>query len=261
MIAQREVPADQICETVEASAIRNTPIAVTCCLDGTWHNYRSRFLGLRGQELWIEYAAPESGQAIPELLPGMKLGLAFKQRHHKFVFTSPILAVADFQLSPDLKVRGLRIEWPRRMQRLQRRSFYRASIPADKPVFCEMWQGGLVGEPKGALREKLVFNGQLVDLSAGGMRLRLVDQRDPAFHVGDAVGVILQSACLREPVRVDAQFRHAATDEFGLCLGLQFVGLNETSDGRKAFQAINQLVCDFQRIELRRQRSRLRGTA
>lgn len=258
MIAQREVPADQIRETVEVSAVRNTPIALTCRLDGAWQNFRSRFLGLRNEELWIEYACPEPGRAIPELLPGMKLGVAFKQRHHKYVFTSAIQAIADFQLSPGVKVRGLRIDWPGKMQRLQRRSFYRATVPMDQPVFCEMWQGGIGNEPQSDIRQKLVFNGQLTDLSAGGMRVRLLGDRDPAFHVGDPVGLSLRFHGMSEPIRVDGQFRHAAQDEFGTCLGIQFVGLTEIADSSKLFQTISRIVCEFQRIELRRSYAKAR---
>lgn len=254
-IVQMEVPAEQMADVVEVAASRNTPIALTCMVRQVWRNYRSRFLGMRGDEVWIEYPSAEQGRPVPEMVPEQKLGLAFKQRHHKFVFTSTVLRVADFDLSPTVTVRGVQIAWPKTIRRLQRRAFYRVNIPSDKPVFTEFWEGGLAKEPPEHLRENLVFHGKLDDISAGGCRARLTEDREIAFHAGDALGMRLKFRNGQEPIEVDGLFRHAASDEFGPWLGVQFAGLNETAQGRRALNQITDAVAEFQRIELRRSRT------
>ena len=259
MSLQQEVPFSQVRETIENSAIRNTPLVLSHQVNESWQNYRSRFLGLRGEELWLEYAQPDPGRAVPKLVVGQKLGVAFKQRHHKFVFTTRIINIAEFRLTPELAVTGVQIDWPEKVFRLQRRSFYRASVPIDRPMYVDLWQGGLAQEPDAKLRDKLVYSGQVADISAGGFRIRMVPGRDPALQCGDSIGALVRCAGLVEPLRVDGQFRHADQDEFGLLLGIQFLGLTETPEGRKTMQVINQLVSEFQRIELRRNRSGVSG--
>lgn len=255
MSVQQEVAATEIHEIVESSAMRNTPVAITCQIGGSWRSYRSRFLGLRDGELWVEYPQPEPGREAPQVDLGSRLGAAFKQRHHKYVFTAAVLQVADFALAGGAAVRGVQIEWPVKMQRLQRRAFYRAGVPSDRPAFVEFWQGSPGQDPRGALREKLLYTGKLLDISAGGVRLQLIGDRNPQLQTGDPVGMLLKLHGLDEPLRVGGQFRHAARDEFGTTLGIQFMGLTESGDGRKLFHSISRIVCEYQRIELRRARA------
>ena len=47
MAVQQPVVAEHIRDIIEISALRNTPLALTCRVDDTWQNYSTRFLGMR----------------------------------------------------------------------------------------------------------------------------------------------------------------------------------------------------------------------
>ena len=247
MTVQERVSPEQMREILELAALRSTPAALTCRLRDTWQTYRSRFVGLRHGQMWLEYGrgAPEQIPAVHEA--GQRIGVAFKWRHHKYVFSAMVGEVADFQHSPQVRLKALRIAWPTEMHQLQRRVFFRVDVPDGRLMHAHFWEGGLSAEPTGQLRDKLVYCGQVVDLSAGGFRVRLLAGGDPGFQVGAVIGVELKTDSGGEAIKLDAQFRHTQADEFGVTLGLQIMGLTETSRGRKTLERIGRIMREFQR--------------
>ncbi len=244
MTVQQPVASERIRDTIEVSALRNAPLALTCRVQDTWQNLRSRFLGMRSGHVWIEYPQGQAGQPAPEVGLGQKIGVSFKQRHHKYVFSSAVRETATIQLDAETAVRGLSVAWPAYMHQLQRRMFVRVDVPHDNQVFVDFWEGGLDHEPSEDLRDKLMYHGQLVDLSIGGFQVRLLGDVDPRFMAGAPMGVTLLFGD-NESIRVDAQFRHTNPDEFGTTLGMQIVGLNETARGRKSMDRIGEITRAF----------------
>ena len=258
MSLQEHVPTEQTRQILQTAALRATPIAVTCRMGGVWQSFRSRFLGVRDGHPWIDRAVPATpGQPSAELAAGQKIGIAFKQRHCKYVYSTQILAVAEFPSSPDATVRGLRVDWPTDMLQFQRRMFNRVIVPTGRQAFVTFWEGGLDREPVGHMRDRLSYYGQLVDLSAGGFRVRLLGSADPGFRCGDPIGADFIIDGRASFIKLDSQFRHAIVDEFGVTLGMQIMGLVETDDGRKTLNRINRLVQEFQRSSRRHGRVRV----
>ena len=247
MAVQQPVSAERIRDIIEVSALRNAPLALTCRVQDTWQSFRSRFLGMRSGQVWVEYPESIEGQPAPELVIGQKVGMSFKQRHHKLVFSSAVRQMADFKLAGTDTVRGVSIAWPASMHQMQRRMFHRVDVPHDRQVFVEFWEGGLAQEPCAELRDKLTYRGQLVDLSVGGFRVRLLGDIDPRFQVGAPIGATLTGEEDQPAIKIDCQFRHANADEFGTTLGMQIIGLNESPRGRKAMEHVGQMVRGFQR--------------
>ncbi len=249
MVVQHPVASERIRDILEISALRTTPLAVTCRVDQTWQTFGSRFLGLREGKLWIESPQPPAGddRPAPVLAAGQKLGVAFKQRHHKYVFTTTLIRTAAFRLTPQATVQGLNLAWPERMRQLQRRVFHRIEVPQHRRVFVELWEGGLEQEPSQPLRDKLILHGHLVDLSIGGFQLRLLGHADPRLAVGTPLGATLLNADGDGPIKLDCQFRHTNADEFSTTLGVQIVGLNETAAGRRTLERLGRIIRGFQR--------------
>jgi len=249
MAVQQPVAAERMRDIIEISALRNAPLALTCRVQDTWQSFRSRFLGMRSGQVWLEYPANE-GQPLPELVIGQKVGVAFKQRHHKFVFSSAVRQTADFKLGAKNTIRGVSIAWPASMHQMQRRVFHRVDVPHDQQVFVGFWEGGLAQEPCAELAAKLTYNGQLVDLSIGGFQVRLLGDIDPRFRNGTPIGAALNTGEGQPAIKLDCQFRHANADEFGTTLGMQIVGLNETARGRKAMEHLGEMIRGFQRATI-----------
>ncbi len=243
----------QINEALAEAVQRATPVAFCCRIDGQWYNCHTRILRCAEGKLWLEQPTCDQGPA-PVLAVGVPVGLSFKIKHHKHVFSAVLEAIGDFQLQDGPRVRALRVPRPDRMQRVQRRAYNRVDVPKNRSVLATFWRGGLGDLLDETSARGLVWEGWVTNISAGGFQVRTACQGVPPLEVADVIGVRIDLGQDYEPILAEAQFRHQITDEQGtLRLGFQFVGLNDSADGRETLRRIGRIVCEFQRLQGRRQ--------
>jgi c-di-GMP-binding flagellar brake protein YcgR len=244
MSMQERVPVRQLREILEPAAERLTPAALTCLLQETWQTYRSRFLGLRQDCMWLEYGHGEAAQLAPQFAAAQRIGVAFKWRNRKYVFSTLIDEVSDLDVEEQGSLRALRVAWPDEMHRLERRAFFRINVPRARPVQVRFWKGGLVAQPAAERGRGTIYEGEVIDLSAGGLSATLASPAVMALETGFVMGVELRTAGM-SPLRMDAQFRHAKSESGGCTVGLQMMGLTETPAGRETLERISQLMREF----------------
>lgn len=171
---------------------------------------------------------------------GVQLGVAFRAGHKKCMFSSQAFPIAGEQGE-----RLLRIEWPSTVQQLQRRAFQRVAPPDAAIIPVRFWQTKNSDEG-GTTDRSSMRHGQLVDMSAGGMRIRTADL--DSIELEGAYRCVLTPNPGTPPLVLDARLRHRESTNFGrAALGFQFVGLEVTPEGRKTLTRIARLVNQFQR--------------
>jgi c-di-GMP-binding flagellar brake protein YcgR len=245
----QELSQHQIKESLQELIRRAAPLAVTCHAGSTWFYSHSRVLQQTDGRLWLEYPSNAEGP-VPTIEASMPLGMSFKVRHHKHVFNTVVEAVGHFSTASSGQVKAISIAVPSRMQRIQRRAYNRVEVPRSRSVLATFWQGGMAASPP----VKLTWEAWVTNLSAGGCQVRASQHSLPELEEGELVGIRLDLGQGYEPVLADAQLRHVEKDERGVALlGYQFVGLNDTAQGRDMLRRIGQAVLDFQRLAPRRQ--------
>jgi c-di-GMP-binding flagellar brake protein YcgR len=231
----------QIVDALTTAASRQIPISASVQIDGVWLNLRSRMLAVRDGLVWIEQPCGDHGPQ--EFSPGDHVAVNFKLRHHKHIFDTEVSALA----AGEGGMAALGLKWPARMQRLQRRAFLRADVPAGRIVRASFWLGGHDAEPAGADHASPVWSGKVSNISAGG--LQMVAPEACALEEGDVVGVRVSfGPTTGESVYADAQVRHIEAAGGATTIGLQFVGLGHTPQGESALQIISAKVNDYQRM-------------
>jgi len=136
------------------------------------------------------------------------------------------------------------------MQRLQRRAYIRAEVPANRIVRASFWLGSAEAEPTGPSPERPVWSGRITDLSAGGFRMSVAAETAVGTDLGDIVGVrIVFGADGAETVYTDAQVRHIESQSDRAVIGFQFLGLAESAQGRIVLQMIAAKTTEFQKAE------------
>jgi len=205
-----------------------------------WRTYKSHFqsgsesaenvvllLDTSEEELAI---APQVGQTI---------GVTFRLGQNKCGFSAVILEV---------RVPSVVLRWPDHLQQLQRRVFERASPPEGSIVAVRFWRED--GTSGGVAGERHVRHGQLDDLSAGGMRIKVADPQDVEL---DQLYRCVFTAYPGAPAMVlEAVLRHReACDRGRASLGFQFIGLETTPDGRRVLERLARIVTQFHRANRR----------
>ena len=245
----QELSFKQITESLFLGSQKNIPITITIRQDSLWLNFPSRMISITGKQLLVELPPVEADVPPHEFVPAEKLGISFKLKHHKHIFTATVAGMQDFPLENGESTKVLALCLPTRMQRLQRRMFYRVDVPANRVVRASFWLGGKEAEPNGTSDTTPVWSGRVTNISAGGFQLLSTTNLGPMLELGDSVGVRLSFGSGQESVYADAQLRHVVLEGAEQwSLGLQFVGLPQTPEGRQALMFIGQRVSEFQQI-------------
>jgi c-di-GMP-binding flagellar brake protein YcgR len=247
MPAVQELSRAQLEESLDQAIARQTPATLTGHIGANWINLHAQLIRRGAGALWLTEAMYDDGQAavIP---PGTPLGVSFKLRHYKHVFTTTLEAACTVQIGGQ-EVRTLRLAAPARMQRIQRRAFLRADVPRSRSVLATFWEGGLNAQAANGV----AWEGWVSNISAGGFQVRLPTHTVPPLEAGDIVGVQLNLGQEYPNLRADTQFRHQLNDERGVTLlSFQFVGLSDTAAGQEVLRTLARVVRDFLHLQERK---------
>ena len=248
MSVLQEIGPEQINELIQIAGERNVPMTITIRSENSWANLRSRALGTRESHLLMEMP-PSNEEGVPphEFVPAERIGVSFKLKHHKHIFAATVVGQRRVVMMDGTELPVLAVVMPTRMQRLQRRAYIRAEVPANRIVRVSYWMGGCDSEPAGTSPEHPVWFGQIKNISAGGFQVETDPGSAECLESGDAVGMRLVFCSSGETVYADAQFRHSEIINNGRALmGFQFLGLTETPEGRVVLQLISAKVSEYQ---------------
>jgi len=241
-----ELTKQQIETYLDETIRREIPVNMSFRVKNRWYNLRTRIIKRDKKRLWLEY--PTDKDRPEKIDVGLALGLAFKLGRHKHIFTATIQNLCNVHTSDTDTLRLICIPIPSRVQRVQRRAFIRVAVPSSRSILVTFWLGG-----KDA-NQLVRWEGWMTNISAGGFQLRMPSRSAPDLTIDDIVGVRIEIGQDYEPILVDARFRNLLHDERGVTLmGFQFLGLNDSQQGRKTLQRISRIVCSFQKIQCRRQ--------
>ena len=174
------------------------------------------------------------------------LGVTFRSGHKKSMFASNVESI---------KRQGnhgmVSLHWPDQIKQMQRRAYERVEPPRNAAIAVRLWQAGDPREP--ITEDRVVRYGQLVDLSAGGMRVKVADVSD--FEPSAVYRCVFSPKPGKPTLCADAFVRHqeaADADHGRACVGFQFVGLETSTQGRRTLDCLAQTVSQFQRADTRR---------
>lgn len=259
MATLHELETGQINEFLNAAVQQNVPLTVSLQTAGSWRNLRSRFLAIRDGHLLIEMPTDRDDQSGPQLSPADKLGVTFKLKHHKHLFTCTVAGVEQLACDDGPPADVLSLCFPMRMQRLQRRAFVRVDVPPGRIVRAAFWLGGRDAEPAGTSPEYPVWSGHVTNISAGGFQLECAADPTDVIEVGEIVGVRICFVATEEAIYSDAQFRHVELAGDRAIIGFQFIGLTQSDEGRETLKRISARVAEFQHLSACPNRERRRA--
>ncbi|MGB2985584.1 MAG: PilZ domain-containing protein [Phycisphaerae bacterium] len=213
-----------------------------------WRTFKSSFVSGSASSGVALIKAPiprdELVSRLPE--PGDTLGVTFRLGHKKCMFGT-ILEPNQDQAQEGL----VALRWPDHLQQLQRRVYERAEPPKGIVIPVRFRrEGDASGSP---VEARPVRHGQLEDMSAGGMRVKVADAND--FQPGCTYRCVFAPHPGKPSLVVDALVRHReAADQGRASIGFQFIGLEATPEGRRVLDRLAQTVSHFQHARSRRQR-------
>lgn len=233
-------------DQILADAVRGErQLVLTHHSDEGWRTYKAAFVS--GQpsvkDLLAKVTCPENGPGRKLPTSGAVLGGTFRIGHKKCMFSTFLVSIQG-KTGDSLWT----IRWPEQLQQLQRRAYERAAPPNGAVVAVRFWREAAGNNA--LLDTRNVRHGQLEDLSAGGLRIKVADSKD--VPLDQTYRCAFTPRPDKPSLVLDAILRHReAADRGRASLGFQFVGMETTQEGLRLLDRLVRIVNHFQRSHSR----------
>jgi len=215
-----------------------------------WHVAKVVLTKHDGDELRVESTISRRQRPI-NIRVDQPVGISFKHGYGKFVFDTTVKALEP---STDPEARRdcggtIVLACPDKIEVIQRRSYFRVNVPKSLKVQVLLWHRS--SKHRAAKRKHDIdtetqncSRGWLMDISAGGTQIIVPNRNDDGkaeFKKGQFISMRFTPQPYETPLILNAQIRNIlpTTDEKNASLGLQFVGLEASSEGR---EVLNRLI-------------------
>ncbi len=225
-------------------AVQERALAVLTFQDGhDWQTFKSRFLERdpRGRFFVLDYV-PLEAETLPSLAPGQYVGISFRQKSHKLLFSTVVEARGHYVLNDQTQVPAIRYRWPQAVTELQRRAYFRTPVPPELRLTVKLWSGGVAARQTAVDKLPEEIEGELADLSCGGALVRPHASGTSLLANDQSLGVELQLPDGRPPLILDARYRGGREGEEGAGIALQFIGLELSLDGSVGLERLASSV-------------------
>lgn len=278
MVSLRGVDPREILQT---AIEKKVPAIMTYLSKGKWHVVKVFLIELGADRFSIESAHLEKKPLPINIQVNQPVGISFKYEYGKFVFDTTVLDLGPSSDSVNGGTMVLAV--PDRVEVVQRRSYFRVSVPESLKVNVVLWHRSQKLLSEGQTPEDMTshthkyYQGRLVDISAGGAQV-VVDAGppllssdrntrgqeptseravEPDFKKGQFVGLRLTPMPYEMPLMFNAQIRSIlpTADDKSIYLGLQIVGLESSREGRQVLSRIVSVVERYYRMNSVRKES------
>jgi len=238
---------------------KKMPAIMSYLSRGRWYGIKVLFSRIGATQLEAEsiFDKPDSHAAKkPEhklhtrrflrITTGQKVGISIKYGYGKFIFDSSVISVKS--ASEAEKCDRIALSIPKKMEIVPRRNYFRVNVPASLNVCSTIWHRRPRADGR-SVRPEQNWNGQLADISAGGMEIVIDAADNPPFARGSFIEASFVPMPYEEPVLLAGHVRNVAltADSKNVCLGIQFVGLEGCDDG---LNALKRLCCVVEHYHL-----------
>jgi len=210
-----------------------------------WRTYKAVFVSEQSpsKNIFVKVINAEEDAAKKFPAVGEVLGVTFRCGNKKCMFSTYLASVQGHTEDSIWAIRR-----PDQIQQLQRRAYERASPPKDSVVAVRFWRE-CAGD-HASVDGRNVRYGQLEDISAGGMRIKVADSKE--VQIDRTYRCVFTPRPSKPALVLDAVLRHReAVDQGRASLGFQFVGMETTQDGMHLLDRLVRIVNHFQRSHAR----------
>ena len=231
----------QIPETLNALKRTETALNLSFCISGKWKTTQAIIMETGEHSILIKLQSDAKKQISLKI--DQPVGLNCIIEHEKFVFESKIVEAEN------LETKLISLQMPEKIEKLSRRSYIRVSVPVSLVIKVMFWHRGY-DDDKDITPSQDYWQGQLLNVSAGGMMIAIDKDRQQDFQPSQLIGLQFTPMPYEKPILLEALIRHkeADPDTGDIHLGMQFLGLEASAKGRKKLRYLTDLIKDYEAI-------------
>ncbi|MHC4574665.1 MAG: flagellar brake protein [Planctomycetota bacterium] len=240
-------------KVLQTAIAKKVPSIMSYLSKGKWHVAKVQLSDLGAERLSVQVLPTKKPHPV-NIRADQPVGISIKHGYGKFIFETKVIALEP---SRDWLSGGtIIVDTPDRIEVIQRRNYFRVDVPNSLKVNVLLWhrrqQNGdfdgngevLAAEEESQAPPGRYWQGRLVDISAGGAQVGIDAAANEDFRVGQFVGLRFTPMPYETPLVFNAQIRNTlpTADGGSICLGLQIVGLEASSEGREVLARLCNIV-------------------
>ncbi len=244
-MSTRMIVRKQLDKVLEDSISQQRRLVLTHNTPEGWRIFKSHFVSgsASSQMVLVASPSPRDDTISRPLEAGDTLGVTFRMGHKKCMFGTTLESNAA-----DSTKEVVTLRWPEQIQQLQRRAYERAVPPKDQIIPVRFWRDDEASSTP--LEARTVRHGQLENMSAGGIRIKVANPTD--IQIGATYRCVFSPRPGKPSLVVDAIVRHQEAAAQGRAsIGFQLVGLETTAEGHRVLERLARTVSQFQRARCR----------
>lgn len=231
----------------QAAADRQVMI-MTYLARGKWQIARVGLVAASSHALILETLSKDR-IILGSLQINQPVGMSYQVDFTKYIFETSVMGIESVVNAG--RPGKIILKLPGKIDLLHRRGYQRQEVPESLTVKVLFWHRGYLDQVKAAPVEHY-WQGKLMDLSAGGMRLMMSLEMKDCFSIGQLVGLQFTPMSFQKPVLLEGHIRYLREnpDESHLYIGIEFLGLEASPEGRDLLQRLLDVVSEYQAINL-----------
>ena len=245
-MTEHEILTAKDIKEVLKTAVDNSIIGTMSHLTkGKWHQADVIFTTLTDSAIHIQIK-PKENQIPIDINIDQPVGMSFEIGSANHIFES---VVVGMESSVNVNCRGkVVLELPDSIERAQRRADARVPVPKSIKVKALFWHLGHMDDSMIAPPENY-WQGELTNISAGGLQIGIDLEQGSNFRVNQLVGLQFTPMSYEKPLLLEAKVKHLAenTDKTQLFVGVEFIGLEASSQGRQKIRRILEIVQTYEK--------------
>jgi c-di-GMP-binding flagellar brake protein YcgR len=214
---------------------------ITFLSGGRWYKSPVQFMMVAGNVIHVKPINDKPDRPLP-LQVNQPVGISFQLEFHKYLFETEVVG---FETSGgQIAI----LELPDKAEQMQRRAYVRVPVPSNLAVKVLFWHRGYTDDTREVPIDSY-WQGKLSDLSAGGAQITIELHQKPNFRIRQVVGMQFTPMYYQHPILVEAQVIHLeeVVSSGLLTLGLEFLGLETSSEGRNTLHRLKDIVEIYER--------------
>ncbi len=230
--------AKEVTDRLKNVLQEDVAVTMTFLSNGMWN---SLSVGLIGLSLEINQLSVRSdiSKRANKIRIDLPVGLSIQTEHGTLVFESVVTSVETSGSSCKILIRV-----PDKIEKMQRRAYIRVAVPNSMKVNVIFWHRGYDDDTEISPPVEKCWQGELVNISAGGLQILVSKEMSTCFKDCQLIGVQFTPYSYQKPIIAEAVIKHLSRldgSEY-ISIGAEFIGLESSRTGRQNIKRIIKTV-------------------
>ena len=246
--------ADNLSDQLDEAVARGSAAVISLPSDGMFRNYRTRFLGMSPEGLWVDNVPSETLLITQLLRTSEPCPVTFKSSGKPVQFKARVIKDDPTHVvHGGLKVSALLLERPSQVAPVQQRESYRVKIAEPKDWKIQAWRLSETADLDVEPGPNTQLDLSIVDLSVTGMgALNRMQPGQPPLTPHQRLRLILSWQGDATLIEGKAMSVRPTDGGKSAIVGVRFEGLQSALNGRRIDAKLTRIVGQLSRAELQK---------